>query len=69
MEYVKNIIIESKYADLENNKECIRKSWTSKLKEKIKKNKLFSVTIILCLSFLLLDLALIFNFMKIFSTI
>lgn len=62
MEYSKDIIFNIKYAEEE------KKSWTSIVKEKVKKHKIITIITLTCAILMAVDFALIFNFAQVLQT-
>ena len=69
MEFAKDDIFNTKYNESQNNIEVGEKSWTSKLKNKIKNHKLFSTVVMVLAVFSIINMIMIYNFFNILQNI
>lgn len=69
MEYAKDDIFEIRYNESQDRLEIGKKSWTSKLKNKIKNHKLFSTIVMVLAVFSIINIIMIYNFMNILQNI
>lgn len=69
MEYAKDDIFEIRYNESQDILEIGEKSWTSKLKNKIKNHKLFSTIVMVLAVFSIINIIMIYNFMNILQNI
>ena len=69
MEYTKDLILNIRYDESSNTLRFKATKWTSKLIQKIKKHKLAVTTCAIFLTFVVMDVMLVTNFMHILQGI
>ena len=69
MEFAKDEIFQINYNKRKDRVEIKHKNWTSKIKEKMKQNKLLSTAIIAFVLFSLMNIIMIYNFLNILQNI
>ena len=69
MEYAKNEFFQVSYHTNLNRLEMKGESWTSKLWRKVKKHKLLTTTIVAFFAFAILNVVMIYSFMRILQSI
>ena len=67
MEYTKDLILNIRYDESSNTLRLKEPKWTSKLIQKIKKQKLVVTTLAIFLTFVVMDVMLVTNFMHILN--
>ena len=67
MEYTKDLILNIRYDESSNTLRLKAPKWTSKLIQKIKKHKLVVTTLAIFLTFVVMDVKLVTNFMHILT--
>lgn len=67
MEYTKDLILNIRYDESSNTLRLKAPKWTSKLIKKIKKHKLVVTTLAIFLTFVVMDVMLVTNFMHILT--
>ncbi len=68
MEYAKDEIFKVRYTTKLNRLKMKEESWTSQLCQKIKKHKLLTTTMLTFFMFAIINMAMIYGFMKILQS-
>lgn len=67
MEYTQDLILHVRYDEVNNTLNVGKKKWTRRIREKIKKHKFITTSILIAITLGIIDGILIINFIKIFE--
>lgn len=69
MEYTNDVIFHVRYNEVKNKLEFEEEKWTSRVKNKLLKNKKIVIFLSVCAVFMALDIILVYQFTNLLSTL